>query len=186
MDIEDYNYDLPEELIAQSPILNRSDSKLLVMDKNDGSLNDTVFKNITSYFKKGDVLVLNDTKVLPARIFGKKKETGASIELLLLKNIASDKWECLSRPFKRLNIGTIIEFDDNLNVGTCNMIIKGKRRLIGNANYSFKITKATALVTAIDRKIQRGTNLPDFDFTENKIGRKNQSGPPKIEIIKKD
>lgn len=121
MNIEDFNYNLPEELIAQTPIKNRSESRLLVMDKNDGSLKDEIFKDITQYFKKGDVLVLNDTKVLPARIFGKKEDTGANIELLLLKNIEGDIWECLSKPFKRLNIGTIVIFNDNLR---CEVIDK--------------------------------------------------------------
>lgn len=114
MNIEDYNYNLPEDLIAQSPIKNRSDSRLLVMDKKSGLIEDEIFKNITKYFKKGDVLVLNDTKVLPARIFGKKKDTGAHIEILLLKNIEGNIWECLSRPFKRINVDTIIKFNDIL------------------------------------------------------------------------
>lgn len=114
MDIETYNYDLKEELIAQVPIKNRCESKLLVMDKTTGEIEDHIFKDIKSYFKKGDVLVLNDTKVLPARIFGKKVSTDAHIELLLLKNIEGDIWECLSRPFKRLHVGTIIKFSDDL------------------------------------------------------------------------
>lgn len=114
MNIEDYNYNLPEELIAQTPIKNRSESKLLVMDKTTGIIQDKIFKNITDYLKKGDVLVLNDTKVLPARIFGKKIDTNAHIEILLLKNIEGDIWQCLSRPFKRLNIGTKVKFGDKL------------------------------------------------------------------------
>ena len=114
MNIDEFDYNLPKELIAQTPIENRSDSKLLVMDRNTGAIEDKVFKDITSYFKSGDVLVLNDNKVLPARIFGIKEETGAHIELLLLKNLKNDTWECLSRPFKRLNVNTIIKFSDNL------------------------------------------------------------------------
>ena len=114
MNIDEFDYNLPKELIAQTPIENRSDSKLLVMDRNTGAIEDKVFRDITSYFKSGDVLVLNDTKVLPARIFGIKEETGAHIELLLLKNLKNDTWECLSRPFKRLNVNTIIKFSDNL------------------------------------------------------------------------
>ena len=90
MNIDEFDYNLPKELIAQTPIENRSDSKLLVMDRNTGAIEDKVFKDITSYFKSGDVLVLNDTKVLPARIFGIKEETGAHIELLLLKNLKND------------------------------------------------------------------------------------------------
>ena len=112
MTTSDFNYDLPEEFIAQSPLKNRSDSKLLVMDKNSGELEESVFKNITSYLKKGDVLVLNDTKVIPARLIGEKEDTKAVIELLLLKNTENDTWECLSRPQKRLHEGTIISFGD--------------------------------------------------------------------------
>ena len=115
MNIEDFNYELPEKLIAQTPILNRSDSRLLVVDKKSGNLHDDIFKNVKNYFKKGDVLVLNDTKVLPARIFGIKEDTGAHIELLLLKNIEKDVWECLSRPFKKINVGTKIIFNEKLS-----------------------------------------------------------------------
>ena len=115
MNINDFDYDLPEELIAQTPIKNRCESKMLVMDKNTGALEDKIFKDITSYLKKGDVLVLNDTKVLPARIFGFKEDTNAHIEILLLKNIEKDVWECLARPAKRLSIGTIIKFNDELS-----------------------------------------------------------------------
>ena len=114
MNINDYDYNLPEELIAQSPLKNRSDSRLLVMDKVTGALEENIFKNITSYLKEGDCLVLNDTKVIPARLIGEKEDTKAVIELLLLKNIENDSWECLSRPFKRLHVGTIISFGNGL------------------------------------------------------------------------
>lgn len=114
MNIEEYNYNLPEDRIAQTPLKNRSDSKLLVMNKNTGELEENVFKNITSYLKKGDCLVLNDTKVIPARLIGEKEVTGAVIELLLLKNIEGNIWEALSRPFKRLHVGTIISFGDGI------------------------------------------------------------------------
>jgi len=114
MNINDYNYELPEKFIAQTPIKNRSESKLMIMDKNTGNIEHKKFYNISDYFKPGDVLVLNDTKVLPARLIGKKKETGANIEILLLKNIEGDLWECLARPGKRLHIGTEIEFSDDL------------------------------------------------------------------------
>lgn len=114
MNIENYNYDLPEELIAQSPIKDRSSSKLLVMDRKTGKYEDKIFKDIKELLHKGDVLVLNDTKVLPARIFGNKIETGAHIELLLLKDLGDDTWQCLSKPFKRLSVGTKIKFSDDL------------------------------------------------------------------------
>lgn len=134
MNIEDYNYDLPEELIAQVPITNRSESRLLVMDRKSGELQDMIFKDIKSLLKKGDVLVLNDTKVLPARIFGKKRDTSAHIEILLLKNIEKDVWECLSRPFKRLNVGTIINFGTELQ----GKVIAKKEEGIVHIDFSYK------------------------------------------------
>lgn len=114
MNIEEYNYDLPEKFIAQVPLKNRSDSKLLLLDKENGNIKEEIFKNIINYLEKGDVLVLNDTKVIPARIIGEKIDTKAIIELLLLKNVEGDIWECLARPGKRLHVGTIITFGDGL------------------------------------------------------------------------
>lgn len=114
MNINDYNYELDEKYIAQTPIKNRSESKLMVLNKLTGEIEHTRFYNIKNYLHSGDVLVINDTKVLPARIIGKKQDTGANIEVLLLKNIENDIWECLARPGKRLHIGTTIEFNDNL------------------------------------------------------------------------
>ena len=114
MNIEEYNYELPEHLIAQTPLENRSDSKLLIMDKKTGELKEDIFKNIIDYLNSEDILVLNDTKVIPARLIGEKEDTKAVIELLLLKNIVGDTWECLSRPQKRLHIGTIINFGNGL------------------------------------------------------------------------
>ncbi len=114
MNIEEYDYNLPEKLIAQTPLKKRSDSRLLVLDKNTGSYEDSIFKNIKNYLKKGDCLVLNDTKVIPARLIGEKIETKAVIEILLLKNIEGDVWEALSRPFKRLHEGTILSFGAGL------------------------------------------------------------------------
>lgn len=114
MNIEDYNYDLPKELIAQTPILNRDESKLLVLDKITGKINHTIFKNILDYLDENTVLVLNDTKVIPARLIGEKEETKAMIELLLLKDLGENIWECLSRPTKRLHIGTIVSFGNGI------------------------------------------------------------------------
>ena len=114
MNIEEYNYDLPEKFIAQVPLKNRSDSKLLLLDKENGNIKEEIFKNIVNYLKKGDVLVLNDTKVIPARIIGEKIDTKAVIELLLLKDVEGDIWECLARPGKRLHVGTIITFGNDL------------------------------------------------------------------------
>lgn len=114
MKTEYFNYELPEELIAQTPLENREKSKLMVLDKKTGEINHEHFYNIINYLNKGDALVINDTKVIPARIIGIKEETGAVIELLLLKNTKKDSWQCLAKPQKRLKEGTIISFGDGL------------------------------------------------------------------------
>ena len=114
MNINDFDYDLPKELIAQTPLENRAASKLLVMDKKTGKLTHEVFKDITKYLHKGDVLVLNNTKVIPARLIGEKEDTKAHIELLLLNDLGNKKYECLARPQKRLHIGTVVSFGDGL------------------------------------------------------------------------
>ena len=112
MNVTDFDYNLPEELIAQTPLKKRDSSRLLVLDKNNGEIKHETFSNITDYLRKGDVLVLNDTKVIPARLIGIKEETGAVIELLLLKDLGEDTWECLSKPAKRLHVGTIVSFGE--------------------------------------------------------------------------
>ena len=114
MNINDFDYNLPKELIAQVPLENRTASKLLVMDKKTGELTHEVFKNITKYLHKGDVLVLNNTKVIPARLIGEKEDTKAHIELLLLNDLGNNKYECLARPQKRLHVGTIVSFGKGL------------------------------------------------------------------------
>ena len=111
--IETYDYNLDESLIAQTPLRERDHSKLLVVNKKDGSFKDDVFYNIINYLESGDTLVLNNTKVLPSRIYGIKKETNAKIEVLLLKEIESDEWETLVRPQKRVKKGTVISFDND-------------------------------------------------------------------------
>ncbi len=113
MNIEEFNYDLPEHLIAQTPLKNRTASRLLILDKDTGNIEHKHFYDIKDYLKEGDVLVINDTKVIPARLIGTKKETQATIELLLLKEKENDTWECLSRPFKRLKVGTEISFGND-------------------------------------------------------------------------
>ena len=112
MRVEDFNYDLPEELIAQTPLKDRTSSKLLVLDKNDGSITHLKFANIIDLLDENDVLVLNDTKVLPSRIYGHKVDTNAYIELLLLKEKSENVWEALVRPARRVHIGTIISFNN--------------------------------------------------------------------------
>ncbi len=114
MKVNEFDYDLPENLIAQTPLKNRSESRLLVLDKETGDITHTKFYNILDYLNKGDVLVINDTKVIPARLIGEKEDTKAHIELLLLKNTHGDIWECLSRPQKRLHLNTIVSFGNGL------------------------------------------------------------------------
>lgn len=125
MNLFDYDYDLPEELIAQTPILKRDESKLLILNKETGAKEHTIFKNIIDYLNPGDVLVLNDTKVIPARLIGSKENTNAVIELLLLKDLGSDIWECLSRPAKRLKVGTIINFSNELQAEVIQKLDEG-------------------------------------------------------------
>lgn len=114
MNINDFDYDLPQELIAQTPLKNRSDSKLMVLNKDNGDIKHDYFYNITNYFNKGDVLILNDTKVIPARLIGEKEDTKAHIELLLLNDLGNDTWECLAKPQKRLHKDTIVVFGNGM------------------------------------------------------------------------
>lgn len=119
MKTEDFDYNLPEELIAQTPIKDRSSSKMLVLDRKSGDIEHKHFYNIIDYLEEGDTLVLNDTKVLPARLIGSKEETNAVIEILLLKNISDDYWECLVKPARRVKIGTIVSFGNGLLKAKC-------------------------------------------------------------------
>lgn len=113
MKTDDFDYYLPQELIAQTPLENRSDSKLMVLDK-DGNIEHKKFYNIIDYLNKGDALVINDTKVIPARLIGIKENTGAVIELLLLNDLGKNIWECLAKPQKRLKEDTIITFGEGI------------------------------------------------------------------------
>lgn len=133
-DINYYNYNLPEELIAQTPIEKRDTSRLLVLNKNTGNIEHKIFKDILELIPNNSVLVLNNTKVLPSRIYGNKKDTGAKIEALLLKEIDKDLWECLVRPQKRLNIGTILEFNTKLFGEVINLFEDGITHI--KMNYS--------------------------------------------------
>ena len=122
MKTEEFDYYLPENLIAQTPIEKRDNSKLMIVDKKTGEITHEVFYNIINYLDENDVLVLNDTKVIPARIIGEKTDTKAVIELLLLKNIKDDEWEVLAKPAKRIKIGTVISFGNGLLKATCTAI----------------------------------------------------------------
>lgn len=119
MKVDLFDFHLPEELIAQVPLKNRADSRLMVLDKQTGEIKHTVFKNVKDYLRKGDCLVLNDTKVLPARLFGVKEDTGAKIEVLLLKQQEGDQWETLVKPAKRVKEGTILNFGNGLLTAVC-------------------------------------------------------------------
>lgn len=119
MKTDDFDFYLPESLIAQTPLEKRDNSRLLVLDKETGNIEHKHFNNIIEYLNKGDVLVLNDTKVMPARLYGIKEDTKASIEVLMLKEINKDTWECLCKPAKRVKIGTIIIFGDGRLKAKC-------------------------------------------------------------------
>lgn len=119
MTVEEFNYDLPEELIAQTPLKKRDESRLMVLNKNTGEIEHKHFKDIISYLEPGDTLVLNDTKVLPARLYGEKEDTKAAIEVLLLKNTDGDTWECLVKPARRIKEGTVVVFGDGKLKATC-------------------------------------------------------------------
>ena len=115
MNISEYDYELPESRIAQTPLLKRDESKLMLVNRKTGEISHERFFNIINYLNKDDVLVLNNTKVLPARVIGSKEETNAVIELLLLKDMGNDLWECLAKPVKRLHIDTVVKFSDKLS-----------------------------------------------------------------------
>jgi S-adenosylmethionine:tRNA ribosyltransferase-isomerase len=120
MRTKDFDYNLPEELIAQTPLKVRSESRLLITSRNDLSLKHEKFFNIINYLNKGDVLVLNNTKVIPARLYGVKEETKANIEILLLNQYGTHKWEALVKPAKRVKVGTVISFGEGMLKATCN------------------------------------------------------------------
>ncbi len=119
MQLEDFDYELPKELIAQVPLEKRDSSRLLVLDKKTGEVVHRQFTDILDYMNPGDTLVLNDTKVLPARLIGVKEETHAVIEVLLLKDIQGEVWECLTKPAKRVHVGTIVDFGDGKLKAKC-------------------------------------------------------------------
>jgi len=126
----DYYFDLPQELIAQDPLTERADARLLVMNKNTGKIAHKIFKDIIDYLKPGDCLVLNDTKVIPARLLGTKKDTGAAVEILLLKRRENDIWETLVRPGKKLRPGAEVTFGDGILTGKILDIVDEGNRLV--------------------------------------------------------
>lgn len=127
---EDFYFDLPEELIAQKPIENRESSRLLVLDKITGKTENRFFSDIINYLNKGDCLVLNNTRVIPARLFGHRKDTGSSVEFLLLKRIDKNNWETLVKPGKKAKIGTEFDFGNGTMTGKIVDIQDGGTRII--------------------------------------------------------
>nr|WP_143180274.1 tRNA preQ1(34) S-adenosylmethionine ribosyltransferase-isomerase QueA [Exiguobacterium profundum] len=119
MNVNDYDFELPEELIAQVPLLDRTSSRLLVLDRETGDIEHRHFRNVLDYLNEGDALVVNDSRVLPARLFGAKQETGGKVELLLLKQTEDDVWEALVKPAKKVRVGSIVEFGDGLLRAEC-------------------------------------------------------------------
>lgn len=130
MDVKDFYYELPENLIAQDPLKDRSSSRLMILGRNDGAICHRVFRDITEYLHPGDCLVLNNTKVIPARLFGKKEGTDAVIELLLLKRLAHNQWETLVKPGKKAKVGTKIIFGEGLLCGKITDIVEEGNRVI--------------------------------------------------------
>ena len=130
MDVKDFYFDLPQELIAQDPLEDRASSRLLVLDKHTGEITHKGFRDILEYLKPGDCLVINDTKVIPARLFGVKEDTGAKIEILLLKRRENDIWETLVKPGKKARPGPRIVFGEGLLTGTVLETVDDGNRLI--------------------------------------------------------
>ncbi len=130
MKLSDFNYELPEELIAQDPLLKRSDSRLMVLNREDDTIAHKHFRDITEYIKPGDCLVINDTKVLPARLIGAKEDTGASIEVLLLKRHDDKTWETLVKPGKKARPGARISFGDGKLIGEVVDVVEEGNRLV--------------------------------------------------------
>lgn len=130
MDVKDFYFDLPQELIAQDPLEDRASSRLLVLDRSTGEVEHRKFRDILEYLNSGDCLVINDTKVIPARLIGSKEGTDAKIEVLLLKRKENDIWETLVKPGKKAKPGTVIRFGDGILKGTVVDVVEEGNRLI--------------------------------------------------------
>ena len=137
MKTSDFYYNLPEELIAQTPLQKRDNSRLMVLNRKDGSLEHKHFYDILSFFKEGDCLVLNNTRVLPARIYGIREDTGAVVEFVLLKEKEKNVWECLAGPGKKAKVGKCFKFSDNLSAEVINVLEDGNRILKFTPNSEF-------------------------------------------------
>ena len=129
MKVTEFNYDLPEELIAQHPYDKRDEARLMVLDRENKTIENKIFKDVIDYLNPGDCLVINNTKVIPARLYG-KKETGANVEFLLLNRIENDTWEAMVRPGRKLLPGTKVIFGDGLLKATVQEILDGGNRKV--------------------------------------------------------
>ena len=141
-----FEYDLPEELIAQRPAPVRDRSRLLCLERGSGAVSHHVFRDIVDMLKPGDLLVVNDSKVIPARLLGKKQGTGANAELLLLKDMGDDCWECLAKPGKRLRSGTKVEFGGGELLGEIIDEIEGGNRIV-----QLRYDKSEPFFSVLDR-----------------------------------
>ena len=130
MKVTDFNFELPKELIAQDPLEDRASSRLLVLHKETGEIKHRHFRDILKFLRKGDCLVINDTKVIPARLLGKKTDTGAAVEVLLLKRRTDNIWETLVKPGKKMKVGAQVSFGDGLLTGTVIDVVEEGNRLI--------------------------------------------------------
>lgn len=130
MNVKDFSYELPQRLIAQDPLEDRSSSRLMVLGKKDGSVTHRVFRDITEYINPGDCLVINNTKVIPARLFGQKEDTGAAVELLLLRRLCGSQWETLVRPGKKAKPGTKLIFGNGMLAGEIIRVAEEGNRII--------------------------------------------------------
>ena len=130
MKVTDFNFELPQELIAQDPLEDRASSRLLVLDKETGEIKHRHFRDILRFLHKGDCLVINDTKVIPARLMGHKEDTGAAIEVLLLKRKSDTVWETLVKPGKKMKVGARVSFGGGLLKGTVTDVVEEGNRLI--------------------------------------------------------
>ncbi len=130
MKTSDFYYELPEELIAQDPLENRSDSRLMVLDRETGEVSHRIFRDVIDYLNPGDCLVINDTKVIPARLIGSRPETGGKIEVLLLKRMENDVWETLVKPGRKMKVGDKVIFGDGLLTGEVIDVVEDGNRLV--------------------------------------------------------
>lgn len=127
MKLSEFRYDVPEELIAQYPVQKRDESKLMVVDRKSGTIDHKIFRNITDYFKDGDALVVNETKVFPARLFGVKEKTDARVELLLLRQLEETMWEVMVKPARKVRVGNRIQITDEFGCDVIDNTVSGGR-----------------------------------------------------------